>query len=77
MYGNYLYPSWSIAFGWCFNMALILPIPIVIIYVFIRRSDSEKSLRERIYFLFVPTITKQKLKQQVENGNAFIVPSSS
>ncbi|CAM2712471.1 unnamed protein product [Rotaria socialis] len=76
MYGNYLYPSWSIVFGWCFNMTLILPIPIVMIYVFIRYSDSEKSLRERIYFLFVPTITKQKLKQQVENGNAFIVPSS-
>ncbi|CAF4875700.1 unnamed protein product [Rotaria sp. Silwood1] len=72
-YGNYLYPSWSIIFGWCFNMALILPIPIVIIYVFIRYFDSEKSLKEQIYSLFVPTITKQRLKRQLEKRHTCIV----
>ncbi|CAF2521960.1 unnamed protein product [Rotaria sp. Silwood2] len=72
-YRNYLYPSWSIIFGWCFNMTLILPIPIIIIYVFIRYSDSEKSLKERIYSLFVPTITKQRLKRQLEKRSTFVV----
>ncbi|CAF1399401.1 unnamed protein product [Rotaria sordida] len=77
IYGNYIYPSWSIIFGWCFNMSLILPIPIIIIYVFIRYSDPEKSLKERIYFLFVPTITKQKLKREIEQQNAFVSSSLS
>jgi solute carrier family 6 amino acid transporter-like protein 5/7/9/14 len=60
-YGDYVYPLWSIIFGWCLNMAFILPIPIVIIYVFIRYSDSKHSLKERICFLFTPTITKRRL----------------
>jgi hypothetical protein len=72
-YGDYLYPSWSITLGWCLNMAFILPIPIVVIYVFVRYSDSKESLKERIYFLFVPTVTKRRLKQQSENGSEVAV----
>ena len=59
-YGVYIFPSWSITVGWCLNMAFILPIPIVIIYTFIRHSDSKKSLLERIRLLFSPTITKRR-----------------
>jgi len=76
-YGNYLFPSWSIMFGWCLNTTFILPIPIVIIYVFICYSDPKKSLKERIQFLFIPTITKRRLKQQNENGSGFVMSSLS
>lgn len=76
-YGEYLYPSWSMIFGWCLNMSFILPIPIVIIYVFIRHSDRKKSFLERIRFLFTPNITKQRLKQQNENGSTFVMSSLS
>jgi hypothetical protein len=76
-YGDYLFPSWSSIFGWCLNMAFILPIPIVIIYEFVHSSDSKKSLKERIYLLFVPTVTKRKLKQQTEHGRGFVIPSLS
>jgi hypothetical protein len=75
-YGNYTYPSWSIIFGWCLNMSFTLPIPFVILYVFIRHSDSRNSLKQRFRLLFVPDITKQKLKQQMENGTGFLMPSS-
>lgn len=44
------------------NMAFILPIPLVMIYAFIRYSDSKKSFKERIRLLFVPTIIKRPLK---------------
>jgi hypothetical protein len=74
-YGNYLFPSWSIIFGWCLNLGFILPIPMVIIYVFIFYTDRKKSLNERIHFLFIPTITKRRLKQQIENGSGFVMPS--
>jgi len=76
-YGDYLFPSWSMIFGWCLNMTFILPIPIVMIYVFIRYSDRKKSFKERIKFLFIPTITKRRLKQQNENGSEFIMSSLS
>jgi len=76
-YGDYLFPSWSIIFGWCLNMSFILPIPIVIIYEFVHSSDSKKSLKERIHLLFVPTVTKRKLKQQTEHGRGFVLPSLS
>ena len=72
-YGDYTFPSWSIIFGWCLNMAFILPIPIVIIYEFVRYSDSKKSLKERIHLLFVPTIVKRKSKQQIENGSGLAI----
>jgi hypothetical protein len=76
-YGDYLFPSWSMTFGWCFNMTFIFPIPIVMIYVFLRYSDRKKSFKERLQFLFIPTITKQRLKQQIENGSGFFMSSSS
>ncbi|UJR20616.1 hypothetical protein I4U23_023741 [Adineta vaga] len=63
-YGTYVYPSWSIICGWCMNTAFILPIPIFIIYEFIRNSDPKKSFKERLFLLFVPTINKRRLKQQ-------------
>jgi hypothetical protein len=76
-YGDYTFPSWSIIFGWCLNMCFILPIPIVMLYAFIRYSDSRNSLKQRLYLLFVPDITKRKLKQQNENGTAILMSSSS
>ncbi|CAF1412175.1 unnamed protein product [Adineta steineri] len=76
-YGEYLYPSWSIIFGWCLNMAFILPIPIVMMYEFIQHSDPKKSFKERIYLLFVPTITKRKLKQEADNKCEIVIPSLS
>ena len=65
-YGDYVFPSWSIIFGWCLNMGFILPIPIVVIYVFVRYSDPKKSLKQRICLLFVPTITKRRLEGPTE-----------
>ncbi len=76
-YGNYTFPSWSIIIGWCLNMCFILPIPIVMLYAFIRYSDSRNSFKQRIHLLFVPDITKRKIKQQIENGTGFIMSSSS
>jgi solute carrier family 6 amino acid transporter-like protein 5/7/9/14 len=76
-YGHYSFPSWSITLGWCINMTFILPIPIIIIYVFIRYSDPKKSFKERIHSLFIPTITKQRLKKQNENGRRFLMSSIS
>jgi hypothetical protein len=76
-YGNYFFPSWSITFGWCLNMSFILPIPIVIIYVFIRYYDLKKSFKENLQYLFTPTITKRRLKQQNENGIGFVMSSLS
>jgi hypothetical protein len=76
-YGEYTFPSSSIVFGWCLNICFILPIPIVILYAFIRYSDSRNSLKQRFRLLFVPDITKRKLKQQIENGTTGFVMSSS
>jgi hypothetical protein len=76
-YGNYIFPSWSITFGWCLNMSFILPIPIVMIYAFIHNSDPKKSFKERIQSLFTPTITKRRLKQLNENGGGLVVSSVS
>jgi hypothetical protein len=76
-YGNYIFPSWSIIFGWCLNLSFILPIPIVMLYVFIRHSDSRNSFKQRLRLLFVPNITKQKVKQQMENGTGFLMSPSS
>jgi hypothetical protein len=76
-YGNYIFPSWSIIFGWCLNMSFILPIPLVMLYAFIRYSDSRNSFKQRLRLLFVPDITKRKLKQQMENGTGFLMSSSS
>lgn len=72
-YGEYFYPTWSMIFGWCLNMSFILPIPIVIIYVFIYNSDRKKSFKQRLQYIFLPTITKQRLKQQTENGSALMI----
>ncbi|CAF0795409.1 unnamed protein product [Adineta ricciae] len=62
-YGTYVYPLWSIVFGWSMNTAFILPIPIMMIYEFVRHSDPKKSFKERLFYLFVPTINRRKLKQ--------------
>jgi hypothetical protein len=75
-YRDYEFPSWSIIFGWCMNMSFILPIPIVILYAFIHHSDSRNSLKQRFRLLFVPDITKRKLKQQIENGTGLMMSSS-
>ncbi|CAF1321604.1 unnamed protein product [Rotaria sordida] len=76
-YGDYIFPSWSIIFGWCLNMCFILPIPIVMLYAFIRYTDSRNSLKQRFYLLFVPDITKRRVKQQIENGTNFTMSSLS
>jgi hypothetical protein len=76
-YGNYTFPSWSIIFGWCLNISFILPIPFVMLYVFIRYSDSRNTWKQRFHLLFVPDITKRKLKQQMENGTGLLMSSSS
>ena len=76
-YGVYTYPAWSIVFGWCLNICFILPIPLVIIYTFIRYSDSRLSLKQRVRLLFVPDITKRKFKQQIENGTGFHLSPSA
>jgi hypothetical protein len=76
-YENYTYPSWSIIFGWCLNISFILPIPFVMLYVFIRYSDSRNTWKQRFHLLFVPDITKRKLKQQMENGTGLLMSSSS
>ncbi|CAF0715501.1 unnamed protein product [Adineta steineri] len=76
-YGDYTFPSWSIVLGWCLNIGFILPIPICIIYAFIRQSDSRISLKQRIRLLFVPDITKRQIKQQqIDNGTGFLMSSS-
>ncbi|CAF1348813.1 unnamed protein product [Rotaria sp. Silwood1] len=75
-YGNYIFPSWSIIFGWCLNMCFILPIPITMLYVFIRYSDSRNSFK-RFCLLFVPNIRKRNDNQQIENGTSFPMSSSS
>lgn len=59
-YGNYVYPTWSIIFGWIMNLSFILPIPIVIIYVFIYQSDRKKTFKQRLKDLFLPTIEKTR-----------------
>ncbi|CAF3462605.1 unnamed protein product [Rotaria socialis] len=76
-YGNYIFPSWSIIFGWCLNMCFILPIPIVMIYAFFRHTDSRNSFKQRINDLFTPNITKQRMKQQIEKGTDFTMSSSA
>lgn len=76
-YRNYLYPSWSIVLGWCLNVCFLLPIPLVMFYAFIRYSDSRNTFKERLHLLFVPDITKRKLKQQTENGITMLMPPSS
>jgi len=76
-YGDYTFPSWSIILGWCLNMCFILPIPIVMLYAFIRYSDSRNSFKQRFRLLFVPDITKRKIKQQIENGSGSLMSSSS
>lgn len=76
-YRDYIFPSWSILLGWCINICFILPIPITILYAFMRYSDSRNSFKERLRLLFVPDITKRKLKQQNENGTGFVMSSSS
>ncbi|CAF3853612.1 unnamed protein product [Rotaria magnacalcarata] len=76
-YGNYIFPSWSIIFGWCLNMCFILPIPIVMLYAFFRHTDSRNSFKQRINDLFTPNITKQRMKQQIEKGTAFTMSSSA
>jgi hypothetical protein len=58
-------------------MSFILPIPLVMLYAFIRYSDSRNSFKQRLRLLFVPDITKRKLKQQMENGTGFLMSSSS
>ncbi|CAF3173016.1 unnamed protein product [Rotaria sp. Silwood2] len=76
-YGDYTFPSWSIIFGWCLNMCFILPIPIVMLYAFIRYTDSRNSFKQRFCLLFVPDITKRRIKQQIENGTGYTMSSSS
>ena len=78
-YGDYVFPAWSIALGWSINMAFILPIPLVMVYAFIRYSDPKQSFRERLRLLFVPTVTKRRLKQELDNANEQLMspPSSS
>ena len=34
-YGKYIYPSWSMTLGWIMNLSMILPIPLVMLVVFI------------------------------------------
>ena len=76
-YAGYVFPPWSIILGWCMNMCFIVPIPLTMIYAFIYHSDSRNSFRERLRLLFVPTITKRKLKQQMENGTMYNMSSAS
>lgn len=76
-YADYVFPSWSIILGWCMNMCFILPIPITMFYALIFQSDSRSSLKERFRLLFVPTVTKRKLKQQIENGTEYNMSSAS
>ena len=77
-YAEYVFPPWSIALGWCMNMCFILPIPIMMIYAFVYYSDSRNSFTERVRLLFVPTVTKRKLKQQqIENGTAYGMSSTA
>ena len=74
-YGQYVYPLWSIVLGWCMNMAFIVPIPLVMIYAFIRYSDSKTSFKERLRLLFVPTINKPRVKSLDDSANE-LNPSS-
>ena len=76
-YGQYVFPWWSLALGWCMNVTFILPIPIVVIYAFIRYSDSKKSLKERISLLFVPTINRKSIKYQGDPANELCLTSDS
>ena len=76
-YGDYQYPRWSIALGWRINLSFILPIPLAMLYAFLRYSDSRISFLQRLRLLFVPDITKRKVKQQVENGSGLHLSSSS
>jgi hypothetical protein len=52
-YGEYVFPSWSIRLGWSMNMAFILPVPLAMIYAFVRHSDTKRSIGERVRVLFV------------------------
>lgn len=76
-YRNYTYPPWAMVIGWCLNIGFLLPIPLVMLYAFIRYSDSRNTFKERLYLLFVPDITKRKLKQQTENGTMTLMSSST
>ncbi|CAF1050827.1 unnamed protein product [Adineta ricciae] len=76
-YGDYQYPSWSIALGWRINLSFILPIPLAMLYAFLRYSDSRIPFLQRLRLLFVPDITKRKVKQQIENGSGLHLSSSS
>ncbi|UJR29042.1 hypothetical protein I4U23_010257 [Adineta vaga] len=78
-YGDYQYPSWSIALGWCMNIGFILPIPLAILYAFIFPSypNSKVSLSDRFRLLFVSNATKRKRIQQIENGSGIRLSSSS
>lgn len=68
-YGDYVYPSWSIVFGWCLNTAFVLPIPIMMIYGLLRNSGSKRSFKDRLVLLFVPTVIQTPDKQQDEHRN--------
>ena len=74
---DYTFPPWSIIFGRCLNMSFILPIPIVILYVFIYYTDPRNSLKERIRLLFIADMTKREGKEQIENGTSFMMSSST
>ncbi|CAF1036776.1 unnamed protein product [Didymodactylos carnosus] len=63
-YGNYVFPQWSIVFGWCLNICFILPVPFYILRTFFRSTRG--TIRERLQRLFQSN--KSLIKWQQENG---------
>lgn len=76
-YADYIFPSWSIVFGWSMNMSFVLPIPITIVYAFFRYTDSKSTLKERIRSLFRPTMSRRRGKQTFENDSNYRMSSTA
>ncbi len=41
--GTYEFPNQYIAFGWLINISIMIPIPVMIIYVFIKKNLTKKN----------------------------------
>ena len=71
-YGTYSYPAWSVTLGWCFNLSMTCPIPLIFLYVFIRSFHSKMSWKERLENLFTPAnsiknTTSQRHEKDADN----------